>query len=307
MTDRASRTAVQSLAAQQDGVVSRAQAAALGVDRWAIAHEVRSGRWSTPSRHSVAPHRMPLTAAGTRRVALWEASETAVLDGATSLAVAGLQGFDDGIHLLCRWPNGGTSWGGSRIHNSRLWREEDFVVSHGMRRTRNSVAAVRAAMYARSDRAAATVMAMSVQQGLASPEAMLLEARRVNRHKRRTLILEVADDIVDGARALGELDFSRLCRARQLPEPSRQAVRRGSRGRVYLDVYWADFALVVEIEGAHHDSPDNAIDDSLRQNELTMGRDRVLRIPVLGLRTTPELFMAQVEQALRAAGWSRVA
>jgi very-short-patch-repair endonuclease len=150
-------------------------------------------------------------------------------------------------------------------------------------------------------------MAMAVQQGLGSPEALLLEARRVNRHKRRTLILEVADDIVDGARALGELDFSRLCREWRLPEPSRQAVRQGSRGRVYLDVYWADFALVVEVEGAHHDSPANAIDDSLRQNALTMGRDRVLRIPVLGLRTTPELFMAQVEQALLAAGWSRVA
>ena len=50
-----------------------------------------------------------------------------------------------------------------------------------------------------------------------------------------------------------------------------------------------------------NDSPANAIDDSLRQNALTVGRDRVLRIPVLGLRTTPELFMAQVEEALDAA------
>ena len=71
--------------------------------------------------------------------------------------------------------------------------------------------------------------------------------------------------------------------------------------------YWDDYALVVEIEGAHHDSPGNAIDDSLRQNDLTIGHDKVLRIPVLGLRTLPDEFMAQVERALRAAGWSHAA
>lgn len=307
MVDRSTREELRRLAHDQDGVVSRAQAGRLGVDRWAIAHEVRCGRWTAHGLNSVALHTMALGAAATRRVALWEAGETAALDGATSLVVGGLHGYDDAVHLICRWPNGGRSWSGSRIHNSRLWNVDDFVVTGGMRRTRNDVAAVRAAMYARTDRAAATVMAMAVQQGLATGEAVLLEARRLNRHRRRPLILAVAMDIADGAQALGELDFARLCRARGLPVPGRQVVRRGARGRIYLDVYWDDYALVVEIEGAHHDSPGNAIDDSLRQNDLTIGHDKVLRIPVLGLRTQPDEFMAQVERALRAAGWSRAA
>ncbi len=307
MVDRAARERLRQLAHEQDGVVSRGQAGRLGVDRWAIAHEVRSGRWAAHGLNSVAVHTMRLDDAAIRRVALWEAGDNAVLDGATSLVVAGLRNFDDGVHVLCPWPNGGRSWSGSRIHNSRLWNPDDFVVTQGIRRTRNDVATVRAAMYARSDRAAATVMAMAVQQGLASGDDVLLEARRLNRHRRRPLILAVATDIADGAQALGELDFARLCRARRLPVPARQVVRRGARGRIYLDVYWDDYALVVEIEGAHHDSPGNAIDDSLRQNDLTIGHDKVLRIPVLGLRTLPDEFMAQVERALRAAGWSHAA
>ena len=36
----------------------------------------------------------------------------------------------------------------------------------------------------------------------------------------------VIRDVCDGVHSLGELDFARLCRARGLPEPSRQAVRR---------------------------------------------------------------------------------
>jgi hypothetical protein len=304
MTDREAREQLQRLATAQDGVVSRRQAANLGVDRWAIAHEVAAGRWAAVGQVTVALHRGALAPMAMARGALWEASDTAVLDGTTSLALAGLSGFADGVHVLCRWPNGGVSWRGSIIHNSRLWNPDDFVTTQGIRRTRNAVAAVRAAMYARSDRAAATVMAMTVQQRLARADDVLLEARRINRHKRRPLILAVAGDIADGAQSLGELDFTRLCRRHRLPPPTRQAVRRGADGRVYLDATWDEFSLVVEIEGAHHDAPNHVVDDCLRQNDLTLaGGTRVLRIPVLGLRTTPSLFLDQVERALVAGGW----
>ena len=45
-------------------------------------------------------------------------------------------------------------------------------------------------------------------------------------------------------------------------------------------------------------------DDALRQNSVTLQNARVLRLPVLGLRIAPDEFFDQVEQALRAAGWS---
>jgi very-short-patch-repair endonuclease len=150
-------------------------------------------------------------------------------------------------------------------------------------------------------------MAMSVQQGVVSATPMLLEARRINRHKRRPFILLIAGDIADGAQALSELDFGRLCRMRGLPEPTRQHVRRGEHGRVFLDVLFEEYDVAVEVEGAHHDAPENAVDDALRQNALVIARLGVLRVPVLGLRAMPDRFMDQVEALLRRAGWRSVA
>ena len=65
-------------------------------------------------------------------------------------------------------------------------------------------------------------------------------------------------------------------------------MRTGPGGRVYLDVAWEDIGLVVEIDGGHHALALNPVDDALRQNEVTLSADMVLRIPVLGLRLTPE-------------------
>jgi very-short-patch-repair endonuclease len=148
---------------------------------------------------------------------------------------------------------------------------------------------------------------MSVQQRIVREQDLLLQAKRLNRHKRRPFILCVARDIADGAQALSELDFAALCRQRGLPEPSRQQVRQGPRGRVFLDVTWDEFDVVVEVEGAHHDAPENALDDSLRQNALVIERLGVLRVPVIGLRVCPDLFMDQVEALLRATGWPSAA
>ena len=103
---------------------------------------------------------------------------------------------------------------------------------------------------------------------------------------------------------MGELDFAMLCRRRGLPDPSRQVIRRGPRGRVYLDVCFDDLGVIVEIEGTHHDSVLNAIDDALRQNHLSTS-DSLLRIPVTGLRLHPDMFMDQVERLLAARGWRR--
>jgi very-short-patch-repair endonuclease len=74
-------------------------------------------------------------------------------------------------------------------------------------------------------------------------------------------------------------------------------------GRVYLDVAWEDVGLVVEIDGGHHALALAVVDDALRQNDVVLREDRVLRIPVLGLRLAPDRFMAQVVEAHRR--WSR--
>ena len=64
---------------------------------------------------------------------------------------------------------------------------------------------------------------------------------------------------------------------------------------------WEDLGLVVEIDGGHHALALNVVDDALRQNEVVLGDERVLRVPVIGLRLLPEQFMAQVVRAHGAA------
>ncbi len=108
---------------------------------------------------------------------------------------------------------------------------------------------------------------------------------------------EAVLDICDGAHALGELDFARLCRQVGLPAPTRQRVLRGTDGRVYLDACWEDVGLAVEIDGGHHQWALNPVDDALRQNEVVLDGDVVLRVPVLGLRLQRERFMDQVVRA----------
>lgn len=109
-------------------------------------------------------------------------------------------------------------------------------------------------------------------------------------------------DLLGGVRALGELDFARMCRRRGLPEPSRQVVRRGRNGRYYLDVHWDDWGVVVEIDGIHHAWAQNLVADALRHNDVTLAHATVLRLPLLGLRVAPDEFFDQIQQALVAAG-----
>lgn len=59
--------------------------------------------------------------------------------------------------------------------------------------------------------------------------------------------------------------------------------------------------LAVEIDGGHHSRALHPVDDALRQNEITLGRRIVLRLPVLGLRLLPDAFMNQVVRAYRLA------
>lgn len=82
-------------------------------------------------------------------------------------------------------------------------------------------------------------------------------------------------------------------------------MRTERKGRVYLDVFWKEFGVAAEVEGAHHTQGLNAVDDAVRQNEVSIVGDVVIRIPVLGLRLDPETFMAQLARALQAAAWRR--
>lgn len=286
------------LAADQGGVVSRAQLRVLGLGKDRVRTETRAGRWKTHGRQTVAVHTGELADEARRWSALWEVGGDAALDGVTALQVAGLTGHDEErIHVSVSPAFGRRRPGGVRVHRSRLRRPADLVGA-GIPRTRPPVATVRAALWAVSDRQAALLLVLPVQQRLVRPAALRPVIAGVRRHPRRALVVDIIEDLVGGVQALGELDFAALCRARGIPEPSRQVVRRGPHGRVYLDVCWEDLGLVVEIDGIQHTRGLAPVDDALRQNAVTLDREMVLRVPLLGLRLQPGAFLDQVERAV---------
>lgn len=295
-------SAARDLARGQGHVASRRQLYELGITRWQIRGQVRADRWQLVGDQSVCVHNHVIDACGHRWAAVFQGGPRACLDGAAALVTSGLERFDV-ERIRVSVPRGARVRRNPHydIRQTRRWSADD-VVAFGIPRTRVPVAVVRAAMWARTGRQATYLLTLVVQQGLATPEAIGTELLRIRRDRRRALMHVVVNDLLDGARALGELDVTAELRRRGLPPPERQALRRDGRGRYYLDLYWPAYSLVVEIDGIHHAWAENIVGDALRQNSLALAGDTVLRLPLLGLRLQPDDFFAQIETALQAGG-----
>lgn len=291
------------MAERQAGVVSRRQIYAAGITRWEVRANVVARRWQTFGRQSIVTFTGPLTDQSRDWAAVFEAGPRGFLDGASSLRAGGLKAFDV-ERIRVSVPRGARvrRAKGIDIRQTRRWAADDLAPGSGVPRSRNEVAAVRAALWARSDKQAALVLTMAVQQGLVRPRQLGEEMLRVRRDRRRALLYSVVLDLLGGVRSLGELEVARECRRRGLPEPSRQVVRRGENGTYYLDLVWDDWGVVVEVDGIHHTWATNVVSDALRHNDVTLQNATVLRMPLLGYRVAADDFFAQVEHALVDAG-----
>ncbi len=297
---RAQRTrAALAIAELHDGVAHRADLRTVGVTRADVRTEIGADRWMTAGKHTVVIGSGTLTTAARHWQAVWESGSGAVLDGAAALVASGLSGFTPTRIDVSLPRNNRRHTVPGVVRHLRSTMPPALAV--GIPRVKPEWATIHAAQWAVSDRQAALLLCLPVQQRLVLPERVL-QAWRASSHGPRHALLDVlVRDVCDGAHSLGELDFAGMCRERGLPEPSRQEVRRLPSGRVYLDTGWDDLALVVEIDGGHHALALNPVDDALRQNDVVLSGHRVLRIPVLGLRLKPRAFMDQVVRAHQQA------
>lgn len=293
------------VAREQAGVLSRVQLYGLGVTRSQVRAHLAARRWRRCLSQSVAVATGPLTEEARRWVAVFEAGPRAFLDGSAALVAAGLDGFTPET-IRVSVPRGARvrRAPGLNIRQTRRWQADDVVTTAGPPRSRPEVAAVRAAIWAVSDKQAGLLLTMPVQQGIVNVERLVVELVRIRRDKRRQLLADLLLDLAGGVRSIGELEFAEECRGRGLPEPSRQALRRGRDGRHYLDALWEAYGVAVEVDGLHHVAAPSVVADALRQNDLSLQGMTVLRLPLLGLRVAPDDFFAQIERALVAGGWS---
>lgn len=305
---RARRARIQEYAGRQDGVVSRSQLRALGISDAEIAANLAAERWQRLGTHSICVHTGPLPARTQWWAAVFEGGPRAFLDGESALVAAGLEHYDPRA-VRVSVPRGARIRGVPEctfpieIRQTRRWDPLDLHDGPGPPRARTEVAGIRSALWARTDKQAAYLLTLCAQQGLSTPELLATEMLRVRRDRRRAFLHVVLLDLLGGVRSLGELELARECRRRGLPEPTRQAVRRAPNGTYFLDVYFEEWGVVVEVDGIHHSWATQVVGDALRHNDITLGRDVVLRLPLLGLRVAPDEFFAQIERALADRGY----
>jgi hypothetical protein len=284
-----------------DPVVTVAQAVALS-SRKAVRHCIASGHWQQPARSVLVTHNGPISPAQRRWIAVLAAGQDAVLAGITAAQAGGLRGYDDGsTHVLVpagRRPSG---------------LPPDVVVHHTTHldeaigqppRTRMARSVVDAAAWSRTDSQARAVVAAAFQQRLVAIRAMEDVIGRLTRVRRRRLILQTARDAAGGAHSLAEIDLGRLCHVHGLPQPARQVIRHDATGRRrYLDAFYEQWRVHIEIDGSQHLDPRHAWADMQRQNDLWITGDRVLRFPTWAVREAPAAVATQLRAALLAAGW----
>ena len=248
-------------------------------------------------------HNAALTQHDRHAVALLNCGPGALLTSFTAAEVHGLTGWSRGVtHVLV--PGGRhvvhVPAAPARLHFVADW--STVRRSPGRRLHQAAPALTLAAASLRRPRSACGLLAAGVQQRLVTSTELPDEVATRSRLRHRAVLLGAVGDIAQGAQALSEIDFARLCRRAGLPEPARQAVRVEPSGRRrYLDVEWTlagGRRVVAEIDGALHLAAQRWWSDQLRQNELVIAGDAVLRFPSVVVRCEDTIVMDQLRRML---------
>src|SRR5262249_29713705 len=188
-------------------------------------------------------------------------------------------------------------------HRTRHLSDVD-VIRSGLPRTMAARSLVDAARWTANEDDARAIIAAGFQQRLVGGGDHPRVLDRLSPVRRGALIARTAADAAGGSHSLAELDYLSLTRRAGLPEPSRQHVRQDATGRRrYLDVWYDEYRVHVEIDGGHHLEVRAAWGDMTRQTELWVAVARVLRVPAWLVRTQPATVVKQVRAALEAGGW----
>jgi very-short-patch-repair endonuclease len=289
----------------QEGVVSRGQALRV-LSPEAIRHRVASGRWRRAHTGIYLTFTGPSSRAQRHWIAVLAGGRSALLAGASALELSGLRGYQTPtIHLLLPATRTVTRPPiGVLIHRTRYLPPEDIARANQPPRTTRARSLIDAAQWAATEDDACAIVAAAYQQRIVNHQFVMAALDRLPNVPRRALIARTAVDAAGGSHSLAELNYLAMSRRAGLPEPTRQQVRRDAGGRRrYLDIWYDEYRVQVEIDGGQHLEVRAAWDDMKRQNDLWIAGIRVLRFPAWLVRSRPADVLAQVRAALNAGGW----
>ncbi|MDT4941311.1 MAG: hypothetical protein QOJ34_1400 [Pseudonocardiales bacterium] len=248
-------------------------------------------------------HNGVLSSRERRRAALINCGSPAALTAFTAAEEFGLHSWErPAVHVLV--PGGAHITQPAellmRVHYVGDWNDADVLRVRDLHRV--APALVLAASTFAKARPACGLLAAGVQQRLVTAPMLRAALSDSPRVRHRHALLLAVEDVAQGAQALSEIDFVRLCRKNGLPEPQQQAVRIEKSGRRrYVDATWLTRSgrrLAVEVDGALHLASSRWWDDQLRQNELVLSGDLLLRFPSVVLRHDAPLVTSQLRRGL---------
>ena len=287
---------------RQDMVISRRQALRV-MGQNALRHRVTSGRWRRVHRGVFVAHNGPITTRQRWWAAVLGAAAggRAYLAGMSALQSAGLDRLGDRtVHVII--PAGQRDSNpppGVVVHRSTLLPDADLHDVGLPPATTPARSVVDAAQWAASDTMARTVVAAAFQHRMVTESQLRAVLERMPTVRRHRLIGRTVVEAAGGAHSLPELEFLALCRRARLPEPSCQVSRCDTTGRRrYLDAYFDEAGVHVEIDGAQHVDVEQWWQDMRRQNDIWVRGDRVLRFPAWAIRHDPATVLAQLRAAL---------
>jgi hypothetical protein len=111
------------------------------------------------------------------------------------------------------------------VHYTSRWDPTEHLTGRPVHRVAHAL--VLAASTFAKPRPACGILAAGVQQRLVRADQLKDAGLSRARVRHRRILRLAIEDIAQGAEALSEIDFVRLCRRSGLPEPNRQVVRRG--------------------------------------------------------------------------------
>ncbi|WP_182376822.1 hypothetical protein [Nocardioides sp. WS12] len=288
----------------QGGLLTRAQLAEHGIDRWAVRHRIDTGRWVDHTPTVIGTTTGELSREQLMWLGVLHGGPDALVGDLTAAEVAGLRNWhrDDVTILVPHSADVGAGHPGTVFVRSRRPLTDWKRSVAGLPMCRVEPAVLRFASAQRSARTAEGVLAATVQQRLTSPDQLLEWVDRMRPLRGADRFRRVIREIAGGAHSVAEIDVRRMCKRFGLAPPVRQVRRRDSSGRLrFTDCEWllADGRiLVLEVDGAFHMDVENWEDDLARQRALTSPNRVVVRCTARELRDEPD----RVARDLRLLG-----
>ncbi|HEY9292646.1 MAG TPA: type IV toxin-antitoxin system AbiEi family antitoxin domain-containing protein [Microlunatus sp.] len=145
----------------------------------------------------------------------------------------------------------------------------------------------------------------AVQRRLTTPKRLRRALNRRTRLAGRREILGVLDAVSDGAQSVLELDYLRdVERAHGLPRGTRQAPALQGGRRIYRDVRYRQYGLLVELDGHRGHVGVDRFRDFRRDNDALLRGEVTLRYGRVDVQAEPCAIARQVAEVLIRGGWT---